>query len=571
MAAEPGLLFLSQFCFLLFLPPWTGTLTSGLTYLEPPFNVKVHTLPDKYSVVWDWNNGNREDAKNVTFSVFVRKLKKKPSAQFWSSVPGCLHISHHNCSIDPALIDTDKDYKVQVRAEMSQIGSSSSDPVIFSAKVAGETAPPIAVRVEHIDGGVRIETILPKKQGDRYAAVLYYILFIGTNHSVEERKFFYPKFHLYDLTPGENYCFNVTVFGSITPTNGMFSPEKCFTVEALGLDGRPYPENVTIDALNTNYMLKWDWDDSLYPNVTFSVEMVAEGAFSDGWKQVNGCENISMLHCDVSSIYIFGTYNFRIAASFDNKNRTLSRALRFHPLQDTTIGPPSDMSTELLATMLQIKLLEPKAFHNNYLKNTCDWEYNLIYWKDSKSDREEKSVKEKLGRFAIEVESSTTYCMKACVECQDSKRRGLFSKKQCITTGAGARTVWSVGIGIGFLVSIVVSAVVVYLCACPFKRYIRHIFYPAGKLPSSIENGMLDSRVKIPFVFQEEEATDVCYIIRNSGLDEDHVQNHKYSLKESSADSGNYSNEDEATGEAYGRWPLHTDNVASSTAIHMDA
>ncbi|XP_018104378.1 interferon alpha/beta receptor 1 isoform X2 [Xenopus laevis] len=474
MAAEPGLLFLSQFCFLLFLPPWTGTLTSGLTYLEPPFNVKVHTLPDKYSVVWDWNNGNREDAKNVTFSVFVRKLKKKPSAQFWSSVPGCLHISHHNCSIDPALIDTDKDYKVQVRAEMSQIGSSSSDPVIFSAKVAG-------------------------------------------------------------------------------------------------LDGRPYPENVTIDALNTNYMLKWDWDDSLYPNVTFSVEMVAEGAFSDGWKQVNGCENISMLHCDVSSIYIFGTYNFRIAASFDNKNRTLSRALRFHPLQDTTIGPPSDMSTELLATMLQIKLLEPKAFHNNYLKNTCDWEYNLIYWKDSKSDREEKSVKEKLGRFAIEVESSTTYCMKACVECQDSKRRGLFSKKQCITTGAGARTVWSVGIGIGFLVSIVVSAVVVYLCACPFKRYIRHIFYPAGKLPSSIENGMLDSRVKIPFVFQEEEATDVCYIIRNSGLDEDHVQNHKYSLKESSADSGNYSNEDEATGEAYGRWPLHTDNVASSTAIHMDA
>ncbi|OCT93816.1 interferon alpha/beta receptor 1-like [Xenopus laevis] len=546
MSAEPGLLLLSQLYFLLLLPPCTGALGSGLTYPEPPFNVKVHKFPDRYSVAWDWNSGNREDAKNVTFSVFVHKLKNKAFSKFWSSVPGCLHILHQNCSIDPALVDTDKDYKVQVRAEISQINSASSDPVIFSPKVAGEI-PPIAVRVEHIDGGIRIEATLPKTKGDWYDATLYYTLLLWTNGSIEERKFMHPKFDLYDLTPGENYCFKVYVFDFVTETRGKFSPEKCFKVEALGLDGRPYAENLTIEALNTNFTLKWDWDYSLHPNVTFSVEMLSEIIQQDSWKQVGGCENISILHCDVSRIYIYGKYNFRVAASFDNKNRTLSRAQQFDPLEDTVIGPPSDVRAELYGTVLQVRVMEHEALHN--LKNACNWAYNLTYWKDSVSDREEKSLKDSMGSFEIEVEPSTKYCMRVCVVCPNNKRRSLFSKEQCITTDTDTGPVWSVGI-IGGLVGVVVTSVVVYLCACPLKRYIKNILYPTGKLPSIIENGFLDSRVKIPYVLQEEEATDLCYITWNSGLDEESEQNTKYLLKENNTDSGNYSNEEEATGES---------------------
>eukprot|EP00079_Xenopus_tropicalis_P033118 XP_017946889.1 PREDICTED: interferon alpha/beta receptor 1 isoform X2 [Xenopus tropicalis] len=448
MAAEPGLLLGAVLCILPLLPFGTGALLTGLTYPEPPFNVTVDMLPDRYSVMWDWNSVNWGDTKNVTFSVLLRKLKKKTQ---WNSVPGCLHIPHRNCSIDPALVDIDKRYQVRVRAEIAQINFSFSDTITFTPK-------------------------------------------------------------------------------------------------APGLDGRPYPENVTMEALNTNYMLKWDWDYSQHPNVTFSVENNSE-IWPGKWNQVQGCENISRRNCDVSGIYIYGKYNFRVAASLDNNNRTLSRALRFNPEKDTVIGPPSNVSTELYGTKLHVNVLKVEAFHNDDLKNYCDWEYNLIYWKDSASDREEKTLNEKVGRFTIEVEASTTYCLTVRVVCQTHNRSGLFSETQCITTGADALPVWSAGIVIGVLLSVVLTAVLVYLCACPLKRYVKHIFYPTGKLPSSIESGMFDSRVKIPFVLQEEEPTDLCYIIRNSEHDEDSVQNRKYSLKESNTDSGNYSNEDETTGD----------------------
>ncbi|XP_002942842.5 interferon alpha/beta receptor 1 isoform X1 [Xenopus tropicalis] len=545
MAAEPGLLLGAVLCILPLLPFGTGALLTGLTYPEPPFNVTVDMLPDRYSVMWDWNSVNWGDTKNVTFSVLLRKLKKKTQ---WNSVPGCLHIPHRNCSIDPALVDIDKRYQVRVRAEIAQINFSFSDTITFTPKAPGEIALPIAVYVESIDGGVKIKITLPNTREYWDNALFDYILLLRTNSSIEERRSLYPNFYLYDLNPGENYCFKVKVSSYLTKTNDTFSPEKCFKVEAVGLDGRPYPENVTMEALNTNYMLKWDWDYSQHPNVTFSVENNSE-IWPGKWNQVQGCENISRRNCDVSGIYIYGKYNFRVAASLDNNNRTLSRALRFNPEKDTVIGPPSNVSTELYGTKLHVNVLKVEAFHNDDLKNYCDWEYNLIYWKDSASDREEKTLNEKVGRFTIEVEASTTYCLTVRVVCQTHNRSGLFSETQCITTGADALPVWSAGIVIGVLLSVVLTAVLVYLCACPLKRYVKHIFYPTGKLPSSIESGMFDSRVKIPFVLQEEEPTDLCYIIRNSEHDEDSVQNRKYSLKESNTDSGNYSNEDETTGD----------------------
>ncbi|KAE8621584.1 hypothetical protein XENTR_v10004887 [Xenopus tropicalis] len=302
--------------------------------------------------------------------------------------------------------------------------------------ILGEIALPIAVYVESIDGGVKIKITLPNTREYWDNALFDYILLLRTNSSIEERRSLYPNFYLYDLNPGENYCFKVKVSSYLTKTNDTFSPEKCFKVEAVGLDGRPYPENVTMEALNTNYMLKWDWDYSQHPNVTFSVENNSE-IWPGKWNQVQGCENISRRNCDVSGIYIYGKYNFRVAASLDNNNRTLSRALRFNPEKDTVIGPPSNVSTELYGTKLHVNVLKVEAFHNDDLKNYCDWEYNLIYWKDSASDREEKTLNEKVGRFTIEVEASTTYCLTVRVVCQTHNRSGLFSETQCITTGAG--------------------------------------------------------------------------------------------------------------------------------------
>lgn len=35
------------------------------------------------------------------------------------------------------------------------------------------------------------------------------------------------------------------------------------------------PQNVRMVGLNTNYTLKWDWDDALNQDVTFTTEYIA--------------------------------------------------------------------------------------------------------------------------------------------------------------------------------------------------------------------------------------------------------------------------------------------------------
>ncbi|MEE6467983.1 hypothetical protein FKM82_008128 [Ascaphus truei] len=229
----------------------------------------------------------------------------------------------------------------------------------------------------------------------------------------------------------------------------------------------------------------------------------------DNWMKVNLCENITTFECDLSlKLFFYGKYHFRVSAANGGRNRTFSDTVTFSPIHDTEIGPPSEVKI--------------------------------------------KHYKEKTPFFVIqELEASTTYCLKVQAVSENESKSGSFSEAQCITTSPDPQRflkTWGVVL---ILIGIAILSFLAYLCVCPLQRYIKHIFFPSGKLPSSIDKGMPESPTNNQFLLQQEEPTDMCYIINNINCKKDilEINNDSKPFKASSRDSGNYSNEDEITGD----------------------
>ncbi|KAG8450237.1 hypothetical protein GDO86_002764, partial [Hymenochirus boettgeri] len=155
----------------------------------------------------------------------------------------------------------------------------------------------------------------------------------------------------------------------------------------------------------------------------------------------------------------------------------------------------------------------------------------------------EKHFSKETGQFTIsDVEASTTYCLKVRVLCFMSERKGLFSEVQCITTDPDTWHIWKGAIILFLLLGI--TSIVVYLCVCPFKRYMERILFPTVPFPLFNEKDF--SQNKTSFILQEEEPVDLCRIISNN---EDLSQRFSKASEESITDSGNYSNENEISGD----------------------
>ncbi|KAM4795617.1 interferon alpha/beta receptor 1-like [Rhinophrynus dorsalis] len=233
---------------------------------------------------------------------------------------------------------------------------------------------------------------------------------------------------------------------------------------------------------------------------------------------------------------------------YDNRTRPWAKT---EPPIRAVVGPPSDVNVALLDNTLRVVVSEPEGFKENGLKSYCNWLYYLVLWKNT-TEKQEEILKDTLTVFVKpDLESSTTYCLKVGVKCESNYRSSQFSDVQCITTKNDTKPIFKWWHTFFLIIGIAFISLFAYICSCPLKRYLKHVFYPSGKLPSSIEKGMFETRAKSPFLLQKEEPTDICYIIRNIKPEDEVEQTDQFSKtsKTNTRDSGNYSNEEEVTGE----------------------
>ncbi|XP_056415478.1 interferon alpha/beta receptor 1 isoform X2 [Hyla sarda] len=450
-----------------------------------------------------------------------------------SELQTCEKTESCSCKIPSNSLDESQNYTLVVTATTPE-GETLSDSKDFDPNHKLPPPPDVSVASDNALVIVHIST-----KGLAYSETYKLILRRMNDSTEEEPKELHRRTYVFpphELVPEQTYCMKVNVYNKLTMESSLFSEEECFTAPAKG-----QPNNLTMEALDTRNLLKWDWDYDQSPNATFSVE---ECNYYDGkCTTIQGCENITTTKCNCSGLKFKRTYILRASVYDSQKEEKSSRVILFTPDKDTIIGPPKNVKMQIVDHELYINVSAPEGFRNTEINFLCKWRTHLEYWTNSTRGSEDKEE----PFFKIKsLEPSTTYCAKAKMQCADSNRSSQYSEVDCITTDPKSYLVaW---ITVFSFFGVVVIPVVLYFCFCPMKRYIKHTFFPSRRLPSSIEKGFGESPLncmKYSFLLHEEETMDRCYIVQDSHNVQQNINAN--SSNATSQDSGNYSNEGQTT------------------------
>ncbi|XP_069801597.1 interferon alpha/beta receptor 1 isoform X2 [Dendropsophus ebraccatus] len=510
---------------------WMASMAAGT---KDSIDITIPKSTDGFSPTWDWNDHCLLEDTNITFTAFYKKVGAPDSdPQICEKTGNC------SCRIPSKSLDHSHNYTLVVNA-ISPKGGTSSNSKDFDPN--HKPPPPPEVRITSHNA---LLTVKIWTQDLQYRE--QYNLTLRKNDSTEEssidlrrRTYVFPPS---DLLPEQTYCVKVNVYNMQTMESSAFSPEECFMAPAKG----PL-NNLRVDALDTEYLLKWDWDTERSPNVTFSVEK----CFYDGrCTTIDDCKNITTPQCNVTRLLFRGTYILR-SSVYDRLTEEKSfSVIQFSPIKDTVIGPPKELKMRIVDNELYINVSAPKGFSNTDIQSLCEWQTHMEYWISS-THNSEVMVKEAMQPFfkIDHLEASTTYCARAKMRCKDSDRSSQDSEDYCITTDPRSHLFAFIA-GFTFL-GIIFTSIILFFCGCCLKHYVKQTFFPASKLPLSIEKGFgespLDS-MRHPFLLHKEETMDRCYIVNNSDTEDLGQINHADSSNANSQDSGNYSNEGQTTGE----------------------
>ncbi|XP_007667937.2 interferon alpha/beta receptor 1 [Ornithorhynchus anatinus] len=514
------------------------SLASGGKNLEIPQDVQVSIIDSTFILHWSVANGFDTD---VTFSAYYQEVVEEDT---WKPLPGCQNVTETNCDFSEELIF--QKLNVRVRAERGRDASPWS-------KVIGFVPFLIEVELESRDGAVFI-SVSPKSNQillDNEILSFTYELIIWKNSSSEEKTslFIHPRDEIHNLAPETTYCLKVRMLRRKKTI--FFSPVFCIntTVE------KPRPRNLDISAINTNYILKWDYpneDGSFRVQWLYGFYKKYLKDYTDKWKTVSSCENIKATKCDFSGeISETGIYYLRVQA-IDGKNSSLwSQERKFNPSVEAKLGPPSLKVESRDTTTLHVYIADPGEAENKSMSKYHSLMYEVIVM-DNSSKLEKKMVESKKSFRVPDLKPLTDYCFKAKVYIKDDKnnRSSNFSNVVCAQTKPGRKSI--------LLITLLVCAAIFFLIVLPVAffsgiflwRSIKYVFYPSCKPPSIIGESLYDHQLKNVFLITSEEQTESCYIIENASTSdpkETSVTDKNYSTcsTQSSQDSGNYSYDSE--------------------------
>ncbi|XP_016288646.1 interferon alpha/beta receptor 1 [Monodelphis domestica] len=364
-----------------------------------------------------------------------------------------------------------------------------------------------------------------------------------THHTV------YSRDKINDLTPETTYCLKVQARLPILRKNGSYSPVFCINTTAE--HKLPRPENVEVDAVNNNYVLKWNYP---YENMNFEVQYLLGfykrilSDYSDKWKVISGCKNITSKHCDFSKdITTDGIYYLRVQASNGSITSFWSTEKKFDTMIKTNIAPPS-IKVIPSGDSFSIYISAPEESEKKLMSQNYPLIYEVIYWENNSNIENKLRVKQKLLKVS-DLQPLTTYCFKAKAFLQDNKsnKSSQFSDVVCSKMTPGKLAVsWIIVICIVCLMMLVL----VFYCSKVLLKQVKHIFSPSWKPPSSMSERFSDQPLKNLLVASEEQ-TESCIIEEtNIVMLEETDQNGKSDVicsKQDNQDSGNFSNKDETS------------------------
>ncbi|KAM9850991.1 interferon alpha/beta receptor 1b-like [Aulostomus maculatus] len=264
----------------------------------------------------------------------------------------------------------------------------------------------------------------------------------------------------------------------------------------------PPPENLTLVTLNTNYTLRWDWDQSAAEShtVSFTIQYVAKFKLKrrvdPDWN--TACEQTSHRSCDLTErkLHYLGIYMVRVQASVNKKlsNWTLKE---FCPDKDAAVGPPTKVALAPAGSDLDVYISDPVTSTNSSMKEHLPKLYYRIQYWEHDENRELVTIETLMSSANIvtlpELKAWTWYCVRVQSCSAFYSKISDFTSPLCMQT-EGAVPWWK--IFLYFLVSLVVCFLVVFLSVLvSFRCYktIKATFYPSILLPPPLQEYLCDS------------------------------------------------------------------------------
>ncbi|XP_052004768.1 interleukin-10 receptor subunit beta [Xyrauchen texanus] len=346
------------------------------------------------------------------------------------------------------------------------------------------------------------------------------------------------------------------------------------------------PQNVTLETLNTHYVLQWEWSPQTAINstVTFTAQSLAKykahkQVHKQDWQSV--CVNVTEHRCDFSNagLHYFGMFLLRVRVNTAQKSSRWVQ-IEFCPDKHAALGPPSNVQLNSVKEDLEIIISDPLSSTNQSMKELSQKMYYLIqHWKKSDSSQESKTVLKTESNVVIlsNLDKWTEYCVRVQSCCAFYNKSSSFSDTLCKQTGGDTSYQQIV---VYFLLSLLFLLVVLFLWFCLYKmrKIIKGIFYPSIELPVYMqERWSSDSdmpkllhpeseSVCDHLVLNSVETPDTEAIVTDALISQDTVMHSRHG----SGDSGVYSTEEDSGHTHITRTDVQMEGLCKTKTDHSE-
>ncbi|XP_053184903.1 interleukin-10 receptor subunit beta [Scomber japonicus] len=263
------------------------------------------------------------------------------------------------------------------------------------------------------------------------------------------------------------------------------------------------PLNVAMVTLNTNYALKWDWDQSAAEghDATFTTQYV--GMYKLKMKNhakswITVCENTAHMSCDLTTVGMeyLGMYMIRVRANV-NGNHSDWVMIPFGPDKDAALGPPTKVDLATSGSGLDVYITDPLTSTNSSMRDHIDnLSFHILYWERTEDTQALRTLLLPTNTNVVtlpDLKAWTWYCVSVRSHYHFYNKNSSFTSPQCLQT-EGPVPWWI--IFLSFLGSLVMFFLLVLLSLYVFIRCFKTVkstFFPSSQLPKHFQEYFCDS------------------------------------------------------------------------------
>ncbi|XP_075626811.1 interferon alpha/beta receptor 1 isoform X1 [Balearica regulorum gibbericeps] len=538
--------------------PYAAQVGLGQTNLQSPQDLQVYVVNTNFTLRWNYTGNDT----NVRFSAEYQLLEGfETNDTEWKELPGCQNVTRTECDFSSAITEYYDRHHVRIRAERREEVSPWSSIFEMIPYFIAQIGPP-GIELQSTNGVIKIKVSPPEANQVRKMWIAHvrfkYNLVIWENSSNAEfrSQSIFPTDIIDDLAPETTYCLKVQATLPLDFQEGLFSPIRCVKTTRK-VNDLFCATNVSVLALNMKFHLHWK--NQYKHHVSYNAQYLLgylkklHDDYSMKWQNVPGCENITETQCNFSSIVTStaGFYYLRVQAVNEYNKSCLSNDVKVDPLIANEIGPPG-VKLDISDVLLHIQITPPGGSESEVMRDHYGLSYRVLYWKNSPNNEEEikmKEIKQTIGTVS-DLTPSTLYCVKVQAFSEAYNKSSHFSKEECIKTpGDNVLPLVILATFVTALIAVLLVAMPVVFALYQAYNKIKYVFFPSCQPPLNIE-GFGEQLFSSPYMSTTEEPIENCCIIETVITEEVNqidFKDYKHS-KQSSRDSGNYSNDDDTSG-----------------------